>query len=277
MSARVLLGLRNNERLAARRRTRRRGILLALGVLVLAVCAGALVGLQQNAVRISRVEVFGADPSLAVYATEAMRGSYLGIVPRDSIFFFPEAEIRANIVAAHRDIAALSIFRSGFDSLSIKVTNRTAITRWCGLAPTVGVEEYCYVFDANGVIFAAAASTTETINPFKLYAPLAASTSEPLGATISNAEDLPATFDFARQLGTLGSPASSVVIHDGEVSDYLYSGTRVTYVLGNEQNAFTALVSARDTFNLTDGSLIYVDLRFDGKVYLKKKSDTVAE
>ena len=51
----------------------------------------------------------------------------------------------------------------------------------------------------------------------------------------------------------------------------LVLGTRVTYVLGDEQNAFTALTSARDDLNLADGSLEYVDLRFDGKVYLKKK------
>ncbi|MDO8566972.1 MAG: hypothetical protein Q7R58_02365, partial [bacterium] len=62
-----------------------------------------------------------------------------------------------------------------------------------------------------------------------------------------------------------------IVIHDGEVDNNLASGTRITYVLGREQDAFTALVSARENFNLADGSVDYVDLRFDGKVYLKKK------
>ena len=78
-------------------------------------------------------------------------------------------------------------------------------------------------------------------------------------------------FDFARELATLGSPTTRIAIHDGEVNDYLASGTRVTYVLGHEQDAFTALVSARENLNLSDGSLEYVDLRFDGKVYVKRK------
>ena len=62
-----------------------------------------------------------------------------------------------------------------------------------------------------------------------------------------------------------------IVLRGDEVNDYLESGTRVTYVLGNEENAFTALASSKDTLNFSDGSLEYVDLRFDGKVYLKRK------
>ena len=50
------------------------------------------------------------------------------------------------------------------------------------------------------------------------------------------------------------------------------SGTRITYVLGDEQNAFAALSSAQSDFNLSDGSVDYVDLRFDGKMYLKKNA-----
>lgn len=270
------------ERLVERRRTRRRRAFFALIVLFLLLLAAALYGLRQSAVRISHVEVFGppslgssggasADASLATYATDAMQGWYLGIVPRDSIFFFPEDRIRADILAARGDIAAISIFRSGFTGLSIKVDSRAPIARWCGLSPTPDVEAYCYVFDASGVIFAAAATTSETVNVFALYAPLVGDTLEPLHASIANAEELPATFDFARQLATLGSLVTHIVILGGEVSDYLTSGTRITYVLGNEQNAFTALVSARENMNLADGSIDYVDLRFDGKVYLKRK------
>ena len=276
MSGRVSLASRGSERLAGRRRTRYHRAVLASIFLVFAFFAAVVYGLQQSAVRISHIEIFGADASLATYAADAMRGSYLGIVPRDSTFFFPEGSIRASILAADRSIAAVSIFRSGLTGLSIKVDSRTGIARWCfstgsGEASTSVTQAGCYVFDANGFIFSAATSTTQTINAFTLYAPLVGDTSGPLGASIADAEQLPATFDFARQLATLGSPVSSIVIHDGEVDDYLASDTRITYVLGNEQNAFTALVSAHGNFNLADGSVTYVDLRFNGKVYVKKK------
>ena len=241
-------------------------------------------GLWQSAVRISHIEVYGGDPSLVVYAQNAIQGSYFGIIPRDSIFFFPSSRIRSDILAAHLDIAAVSLSRNGLTNISIKVNDRVPIARWCGASPDTTrfdldasstrsnlVVSNCYVFDANGFIFALAASTTQTVNTFTLYAFLVGDAQEPLRATIAHAEKLPSTFDFARQLDTLGSPITKVIIRDDEVDDYLASGTRITYVLEHEQDAFTALVSAKGSLNLADGSLEYIDLRFDGKVYLKKK------
>jgi len=261
----------DSARLAARRSRHRRRVLIALGILLLALFGALVWGLRQSPVRIAHIDVYDADTALAVYAREAIRGSYFGIVPRDSIFFFPASRIRAAILAAHSDIAAVSIFRNGFTGISIKPSARVPIARWCGLAPSPDVEEYCYVFDAGGLIYAAATGT-QTVNSFTVYAPLADETLEPLLATVAHAQMLPATFDFARQLDTLGSPVTHLVLRGDEVDDYLRSGTRITYVLGREQEAFTALVSASESFNLVDGSVEYVDLRFDGKVYLKKKA-----
>lgn len=285
-----------SERFAVRRSRRRRRALIALCLLVFLLLGASLWGLRQSSVRIAHVLVRGptslessggasADASLADYARNAMRGDYFGAIPRDSIFFFPESDIRAGILAAYPDIAAVSIFRNGFTAISIEPDERVPVARWCGstyLPPAAASStpntDSCYLFDASGLIYAAA-TTTKTINNFKLYAPLdsawggplAVSEIEPLRATIARADDLPAALDLARQLGTFNSPVTYIVFHGDEVDDYLASGTRVTYVLGNEQNVFTALVSARENLNLADGSLEYVDLRFGGKIYLKRK------
>lgn len=128
----------------------------------------------------------------------------------------------------------------------------------------------CYFFDANGFIYATT-SSAQPVNPFIVYEPLASSNGSPIGSTLPNADKLPAAFDFARQLAVFGSPVSSLVFRGDEVDAYLASGTRVTYILGDENNAFTALTSARADFNLADGSVEYVDLRFSGRIYLKKK------
>ena len=269
---------RSGERLAERRRLRRRRLLIASGILFCISLGVVVYGLWQPSMRVSRVVMYGTGQSLADLATSAMRGTYFGIIPRDSTFFIPEGSIRESIIAEHSDIAAVSIFKNGLTGLSIRIDYRAPIARWCGLTPTEGVEEYCYVFDANGFIFAAVASTTETINNFALYAPLLSDTLEPLRATLTRADQLPAAFDFARKFATLGSPVTRIILKGDEVEDVLASGTRVTYVLGDEQNAYTALASARANLNLADGSIEYVDLRFPGKVYLKKiQSGTVSE
>ena len=286
-------GGRGSARLSARRRVKRRRAYIAFSILFLLLLSTAIYGLRQSAVRISHINIFGADPALAQAAASAIEGYYVGLVPRDSIFFFPEGRIRSDILASDTSNLAVSIFREGFTGLSIKVDKRVAVGRWCGASrfdlassSRSNLNADCYVFDANGLIYALSASTTETLNPFVLYAPLDSARSEPplvsevepLRATIANADGLPSTFDFARQLATFGSPVSSVTLREGEVDIHLKSGTRVTYVFGDEQNAFTALTSAREKFNLADGSVEYVDLRFDGKVYLKRlNSGTVSE
>lgn len=301
---------RNSERLSARRRRAKRRFWLALGVLVLILLGGALWGIWQPSARITRVMVVSGDPSLANYATEELSGRDFGIFPRNSILFPPEGAIRSAILADHPEIAAVSIYRAGVGALAIKADDRTAVARWCGAAPLAASGTPasadlapeaggCYVFDGNGLIYAAldgqtgtsTASTTAglptpaylvPLNPFTLYAPLADASASPLRATLADANAIPATFDFARQLAAFGSPVVSIYTHpitdasstaaaSAEVDDTLASGTRVLYVLGQEEEAYAALASAENQMKLADGSLDYVDLRFAGKIYLKPK------
>lgn len=271
MLARASSDGRGFERLATRRRRRRRVARIAFFILLLFLLAAGMYGLRQPVVRITQVTIIGGDAALATYASNAMQGFYFGLIPRDSFFFVPESQIRRTLLADHPEFAAVSIARTNLTKITITVIERTAIARWCGVTPTSTSTESCYAFDPNGFIFALATSTISVLNPFSLYVPLANGVTEPLRTAIPNAERLPATFDFARRIGSFGSPVVNIVIRDSEIDDTLASGTRITYVLGNEQSAITALVSASPGLNLTNGALEYVDLRFDGKVYLKKK------
>jgi len=272
---------RSSEGLAARRRRSRRRARAALVVLLVILIGLCVYGLRQPFLRVNQIEVAAGDPSLAQYATDAMKGAYLGLIPRDSTLFVPEHAIRARILADHADIAAVSIYHAGIRTIAIRADVRTAVGRWCGLSPTPGAAEYCYLFDPNGFVYEALpeplATTTgsappQTLNPFKIYAPLVGDAQEPLRATIADADSLPAVFDFARQLASLGSPVTDIVIQNGEVDDTLASGSVVMYVLGQEQQAFAALTSAKSDLNLSDGSVDYVDARFPGKLYVKPVS-----
>jgi hypothetical protein len=242
-----------------------------------------------------------ADADLAAIARAALGGTYLGIIPRDSTFFAPLGRIRAAVLAARPGLAAVSIFRDGFTALSVKVDARTPIARWCGPAPlTTRAPTFaaggpagaalatatsapatvasptpaapCYLFDDAGFVYARARATSTPLHAFVLYGSLATTTvaSAPVGATLADASALPAVFDFARELAGFGAPVVSIAIHDGVVDDRLASGTRVTYLLGEEQQAYAALVSARADLPLASGALEYVDLTFPGKVYLKR-------
>lgn len=274
MSAKPLLRSEGSDRLRARRARARSRLGIVLGVLAIVALGLFLWLLWQPYTRISAITIYGAGQEYRHYAEDAMRGSYLLLVPRDSAFFYPERTIRATILSAHPEVATVSIFREGLAALSIKITERVAVARWCGPV-YVPLASSCYLFDASGIVYAttsAATSTDETLNGFIVFGPLVASTVDPIRSTLSRAAQLPAAFNFARQVGALGASTAAVAIRDDEVDEYLASGTRLTYVLGDEQTAYTALVSARADYNLANGSIEYLDLRFPGKIYLKRVS-----
>lgn len=256
---------------------------IALGILFLLLCAALVWGLQKKSVRIENIQIVGDDQSLVGVARAAMQGSYFGVIPRDSIFFLPIDQVRASLLAGHPEMAAVSIARDGLRGLSIKIDSRAPIARWCGNPPsqpllatsTPKSVEKCYLFDASGFVYATT-SMEAPMRSFIVYESLTpsegqASSTSIIGMTLPNAEKFPDAFDFARQLSLLGSPVVSIVFHDGEIDQHLENGVRVSYVMGNEQNAFNALASARANFNSSDNSLEYIDLRFPGKVYLKRK------
>ena len=144
----------NSGRLAARRHKKRQRVLIAFFACVFLVCCGLVWCFWQNSVRISQVKIFGADQSLATVALSAMQGKYLGVIPHDSTFFFPASRIRTDMLAAHPDVAAVSLFRNGLTGLSIKVTNRVPIASWCGSSfATSSPIGDCYLFDTKGFIF----------------------------------------------------------------------------------------------------------------------------
>ena len=124
---------RSVERLGERRRSRRRSGRIACVILLLLLLSAVAYGLRQSAVRISSIRIIGTDVDLVHYATDAMRGSYLGLVPRDSFFFVQESLIRADILADHPEFAAVSIQHAGLTGIAITVIERTAVARWCGI------------------------------------------------------------------------------------------------------------------------------------------------
>ncbi len=271
--------------LAERRRLRRRNLLIASGIALVFFLGALLYASWQPSVRIVHIEVYGFNDSLARIAEAELAGSYLSLVPRNSIFFYPERAIRKAIYTQYGEVAAVSLFRNGLTGLTIRVTTRVPIARWCPeevseimgtSTPEAAPRADCYFFDDQGLLYA---TTTDAVpvNSFSVHAPLPTGETTPRGQTLPQAEQLPSVFNFAREIAQFGSLVQTVSIEEQEVALKLESGTRVRYVLGQEEQAFSALVSAKQNLNLRDGSLEYIDLRFEGKVYLKRRDASLAE
>lgn len=261
-----------------RRRAARRRLLVLFGVLLL-ILVGALIYIAwRPELRIKSVAIQSSDAeALDPLVKGTLIGTYMSVLPRNSIFFFSKERIRNAILDAHPEISAVSVSRTGFDSIGVKTIERASAFDWCGTTPDATAP--CYESDAEGFIFApiivdaSASGTTTPSKDLRIYAPLveASSTNEtPIRSHVADASAIPDVLRFERAMVALGANVESVELRGDEADIDLRSGTRITYVLGHEEAAAELAATAFPQLNLNDGSILYVDLRFDGKVYLKR-------
>ena len=279
-------------------------------LLVLAVIAfiGAFVLAWRPSLRLTSVHASGPDAAaVEQIARVSLGGTYWHIIPRNSVLFYSKTRIRNAILDAEPDVSAVSIHASSFSSLEVASTPRAAAFVWCGTSIDAPFADgQCFDADIQGFIFqpdaatapdgsssdqsdtatstqatstAAASSVTgqtaaERVTGLTpVYAALTetlADGQQPLRTHVADASAIPDALEFVSAVRQLGAPVSSLAIRGDEADLWIGSKTRITYVLGQEKDAASLAASVLPTLNLKDGSLQYVDLRFQGKAYVKK-------
>lgn len=246
---------------------------MTVGVVLVLLSGIGIFILWRPEVRISTLEVPESVESdaLQALAKEALKGTYGYVIPRDSFFFYPEQEIRARILDAFPHLAAVDVERTGFSSLSIETLPRVAAFVWCGEPSALGSTGPCYYADAEGFVFALSEGTdTSLVSVFASLTQDETHTSFPIRATVEGVPSLPDVLRFVHEVNELGVPVASIAIRGDEADLFVLPSTRITYVIGKEEEAQKNAQAAFGSLSLTDGTIEYVDLRFEGKVYLKR-------
>lgn len=263
-----------------RRRRGRRRLLILIGILCIVILGAFVYATWRPSLRIQNISIEGGDAAALMPLVEgALSGTYVKIIPRNSILLFSKQDIRNAILNAYPAISAVSVSRSGLTSVDVKVIQRASAFEWCGAAPDETAP--CFETDAEGFVFAPSppplpsdGATTTVSHTLRVYAPLveaASAADTPLRAHVANADAIPNALRFERAIVALGADVASIQMRNDEADVFMRSGTRITYVLGHEEAAAQLAATALPDLNLNDGSVDYVDLRFDGKVYFKKK------
>lgn len=269
-----------------RKKARKKGLII-LSILFVVVLAVLIYILWLPALRIQQVQATGPNAeAVAVTAQSSIAGRYALVLPRDSIFFFPKDAMREAVIAAHPEVSALSISRSSFNSLTLTGTSRASSFIWCGTNIDTPVPDgTCFEADAEGLIFRPATVSTTTVvlstgsstpasagdlRIFSALVPERAEGESPVGAKVSRAESIPDALRFVKAVRGLGLPVSSLSLRDDEADLWLSGPTRITYVLGHEEEAAQLAASVIPTLDFNDGTIQYLDLRFRGKAYVKR-------
>ncbi|MDB5189058.1 MAG: hypothetical protein JWL82_15 [Parcubacteria group bacterium] len=267
--------------LKKQRQLKRRRVFVIFLLLALAIFVLVEVILWQSFLRVQSVKTEGPNANeLSAFVLQDLSGTRYMLVPKNSIFFLPEATLRAHILAKFPNVEAVSISPEGLTTLAVTTTERSAVFWWCG-ASKDAPELSCYETDSQGLIFSevpldvGVASTSM----LKFYAPLTTPLApgiSPRGSILKNPTYLTGVLQFVKAMKALNANVTVVDLRADEVDLYTPAGTRITYVAGREQQAVTLAASAFPSLSLNNGSLQYVDLRFEGKVFFKKKEDAAA-
>ncbi|MES2225190.1 MAG: hypothetical protein V4480_00070 [Patescibacteria group bacterium] len=262
-----------------RKQKRRYAGYVALFVLLILI-AGFFYALWRPALRVQSVSVHGPDSeTVQQIARSKLSGTYFYLIPRNSIFFLPTSKVRAAVLDASPDVAAVSFARTSFSSLEVTTTSRATAFVWCGTSiDTPYPNGGCFDADIEGFLFKASdpvsvgtASTTGTQT--RVFDTLDRDIVEgqpPLRAHISYASALPDALRFVKAIRDLNVPVSALALRGDEADLWVGGPTRITYVLGHEEDAIQLAASSLANLTLTNGTIQYVDLRFPGKVYIKK-------
>jgi hypothetical protein len=266
--------------LKARRKAARKRMTAILWSILALVIASVFYVIWLPDVRVHAITVTGPDADAAqATAWHSVDGTYGFVLPKNSIFFVPTEDIRQQILAANPDIVAVSVHTSGLTTITIETLPRSTAFLWCGTSiDTPTAYGNCYAADAEGLVFAPVSSATThdvhgSSTDLRVFSTLdteLAPEASPIRSHVVAASRIPDALRFVKAVRGLGVPVSSLAIHEDEADLWLNGPTRVTYVLGHEEQAAQLAAAAFPTLNLTNGSIQYVDLRFEGKVYLKR-------
>lgn len=271
------------QRSLRERRERSRNLISVLFFIVAgSIIGGFLYGVWRPEVRITGVEANEVPDALHAQAivTAELQGTYSGILPKNSIFFYPEEKIISELLNAFPSLERVVISRNSFTTLNVEGVRRQTAVYWCGetTAPLTVETTSCFEADAHGFIFSpVAGSTSEAYDPsiVRVYTSVEREDIDafPLRSTITKAEHLVHLQTFVVGLKELGIPVLASFLRGDEADIYVTPKTRLRYVLGKEVEALTSAKAAFADLPLLNGSIEYVDVRFPGKLYVKRYED----
>ncbi len=219
-----------------------------------------------------------------------MAGNYLHLFSRSNAALYPNRKIRNELLADFKRLSSVDISLVNLKTIVIKVTERSPAYLWCGLdVPSTDEQSFknkCYFLDESGYMFDEAPYFSGNIY-FKFYGwPQGSPPDDFSGNTFLPANDFAKLIYFKNSLVNLKLiPDMFLVNSDGDYEIYLEDGAgasnahpKIIFNKGNDfQKIINNLSSALNSAPLvTDfknkfSSLLYLDLRYDNKVYFKFK------
>jgi hypothetical protein len=211
-----------------------------------------------------------------------LAGKYAYLFSRADTLIYPHDRIYADIIRAFPRIQTLSITRSGWNALSVVITERAGAFLYCGTQiPALEADQgdNCYFVNNDGYIFDKAPYFSGNIY-FKYY--LSLNNANPLGTQMLPVDTFHQLTQFVDKVQALGfKPNYLSIDQNGMYELYLDHAMTATSpvitfnsdndlsVIADNLTAAMATPQFANDINSKYATLLYIDLRFKDKVLYK--------
>jgi len=269
---------------------RKRQVARFIGLFVVVLVVGLfLLLVNLSFLRVTNVAVLGqtsADQTVVQQFVESqLAGRYLGLVPRNSVFFVSKKILINNLTRQFPGLAKVTITWPNLNTLSVLVVDRESKVLWCFVEVT---SKKCYYLSPAGTAYQEAPSFSDSLyielhsqSPLKKIGDKVIEPKALIRATAflnfvkSSTALWPssgwrllragvyAQNDFVAIMAKTGEPERQfrILFNTGQIANKLI--TNFHSVLKNDK--FT------DDWQAGGGRLDYLDLRFPGKVFYRFK------
>jgi cell division septal protein FtsQ len=247
-------------------------------VFFVCVVGGFLYGLHRPELRVQHVSVEtqgrASGDVIEAIIRDTLHGSYVWLIPKNSIFFIPKQTLVDELKKTFPSIASVSLEKRGA-TIFVQVFERDPVALWCGdVVPTGESEnvylesgtEGCFEIDGEGFIFSEARDTARELP--RLYGSLAHA--NPLGQYFVSKDD------FVQLQNTYGALSSRgvkgiLVVDEKDIEVWLKDGVRILAERNTSPEKIRQYISAlAEKDLLTSSSSVRIDMRFGEKVYLRR-------
>lgn len=272
------------EELKKRRRKIFKIKVIIFSILFLLFLVGLYFLSKWNEVNINKIEITGnkvlETQALEQLVQREISGKYLWLFPKTNFVLLPRSKIKKELSSTFRRIETISFDLSDSKTLKIEISERKPVYTWCGETipdKTVRLEDHkCDFMDDKGYVFDQAPYFSGNAY-FKFYGPTE--------GYYYGGENFSNYILFISNLKHIGiNPVSMLLKPENEVDMYLSSNipapdapkiifnSEVDY-LKIYQNLEAAIKTdpLKTEFKEKYPLLLYLDLRFNNKVYYKFK------
>jgi hypothetical protein len=268
----------------------RRNKALLKGFFILLIFIAVIVGISYlfkiKAVTVNEVKVEGNHviftEDIIDKVNSDISGSYLYIFPKNNIFLVPKNTIEHNLLSHFKRIENIHVFMRD-TTLYVSISERQATYLWCGNSMSESIDNSkCYFLDDKGYIFSTSPYFSGNVY-VKIYGGLADDDTSVVGKNILGGDTFIKLIEFFDHLSSLELSPFAVLVKDNTEFELFLddpiqnkNAPKILFKKDADYNKlFINLDSALKTNPLMDdfkknfSNLLYLDLRFDNKVYYK--------